>query len=165
MTFSLREFFFEKVLGTHDAPDCLDDLVDRAENLATEMHSNVGYLQSVKKDHGIFAKTATQMAVENAQGYIKKIEHDVFDLASDLKPFGKEMSSSDVHQRLKAVEDDLLQAKGVFIDFINEKSSTGFTKGRDVHLGYFSNVVKMFEPDTRPRAPVIPIRQVFDFEG
>lgn len=165
MTFSLRDFFFEKVLGARDESDRLDTLVDRAENLATEMRSNFGYLQSVRNDRGIFAKMATQMAVDNAQGYIKKIEHDVFDLASDLKPYGKEISSSAVHQRLKIVEDDLLQARGVFIDFINEKSSSGFTKDRDVHLEYFSNVVKMFTPDIRPRAPVIPIRQVFDFEG
>ncbi len=168
MDFSFKEFFLTKVFGQEKSLDTIDQVIEKAEKIAKDVTGEMKYIQKKWIEHSnreldpIIDQTG--FAVENAQGYIYDIEDKVRMLADNLRPHAENLRDDDIYQRLKSVSDTFENAQHLFVDFINDVAPDRSVEKKDVQIGYFSNLVKMIEPDKRPRAPVIPIREGMGFD-
>lgn len=144
-------------LAERRAEDVLDMLHD-LENMEREAtQGDKGLFQ------GVFAKTRLSLSVENTQGYIEYIKENASMLATQLKDFAVE--DDDMHDRLSGVHQTFEEGINRFSSFVKRHAPDRKIADTSVSMGYLSNVVKMYEVDRRPRAPVIPIRDGIDIDG
>jgi hypothetical protein len=107
------------------------------------------------------------MSVESVTGYLEYINDTALDLSKVLKKEAREQvqDSAEVHQKLSQSLNTFEKGSRVFLNFIKRHGDVNDMPPVEMSLKLFSNAIKRFEPDSRPRAPVVPIRQEFDIEG
>lgn len=143
-------------------PESAEEWIERAEFKAEDVLDMVDYLKGVNREEGLFSSLALDGAVENAQGYLQYISETAFKIGHGLQDFHVE--NAEYFERLKEVERTFNNGASYCARFIKLNSKSTAIPDVSVQLGYLSNVIKMFEPDMRPRADVVPIREGIDID-
>ncbi len=160
---SITTQFLEKLFKPFKDPETLED----ALKLAGKKHDDVKcMMQYVEDDGGTkIIHLSVGMAVDNATGYLDALNDYAMNLGGVFHKLKPDAGDLDTYYELKEIQTTFKHAEKIFTDYILEHDPSAEIPSTKVHLGYFDNVVKSYEPDTRPRATVTPIRPGIEIDG
>ncbi len=160
---SITETFLEKLLKPFKDPETIEDALDLAEKRHADIKGMIRYIKEDKSTK--IPLLGDGMAVDNAIGYINALNDYAMKLGQIFHDLRPETEDPKTYQKLSEICHTFEYARDEFSNYITRHDPAAQIPSSKVHLGYLRSITKTYEPDTRPKAEIIPIHPGIDIDG